>query len=755
MNAAKNGSDGAYELEIPLDASEIDDIEPGQSVKVLVQHRDGTSQVATAELAEKGKGAATFQFEERPGSLQVIVGPEEASAEELLGLQTLRFALQARRWEEQEELELDPVQIPSYYWHWWLRWCRTFTVRGRITCPDGSPVPGAKVCAYDVDSFWWWFSTQQVGCATTDPTGAFEIKFRWCCGWWPWWWWQHRHWQLDPTLAERLRETIQQNLEVPPRELVEPTPKPDFSFFEDLLSETNVGERPRRSGNDLVALAGGAQAERRSLESGQAPFDPGALETARLQLKEQLSPVPELEEFRLWPWHPWHPWHDCSPDLIFRATQNCGDEEEIIVDETWWDARWNVSTTTNVTLVASEACCVDPTPQPEGNCINLTHACGRTLSTIGGNLGATATPAGYKNPGTMAKSGDRPWAGNIRIRGDFGTLAGADYYELEWSDDGGTTWNAMPAGTVAGFNRRYYGPQLPSGPTDVHSVPFNVKLIDGRNVIESRQHFEATHGAGTWEVLSPGSRWWVDHKNLLAVWRTKDNFPDGTYHLRIKSWQRTGEDELSNPQILAQCGSDQEQDNNLVLTLDNRVVGSGSGHPPSRPDHPTGPDTVHLRTLEPDTDIIDVRIAHPDGSVSDTIGTCGEVSISEGDDLLVDFMAHDPDGHLAYYTLVATFGENMVQDLLALATPSPSPLSSPPVPAAAQVGPTYGDARANGAVAPTWEGGAMRLRVPATEAFEITCCYQLELRAYKRTIVNCNGNFVHRNRSEYSFMVQV
>ena len=754
MSAAEKARTGPFKLTIPLDASDVDDRDAQATVKVAVRERDdGPIHETTVDLGKKGQGVATFSFKKEPPSLQVVVGPENASADELMGLQTLRFNLPSSRWAE-PELRLEPVPIPPYYWHWWRRWCRTFTVRGRVVCPDGNPVPGATVCAYDVDAFWWWFSTQQVGCATTDASGAFEITFRWCCGWWPWWWWRHRHWQLDPKLVERISDSLRDDLKIKPRDLPPPSPRPRFSFFDKLLTSFPTEDAPEIQPEASQSFAASGLAAR-SLQTASASFDAGALDQVRHRLKDHLRPRPGLEQLRIWPWHPWHPWHDCTPDLIFRATQSCGNNEEtVIVDETWWDARWNVSTSTSVTLVASEACCVDPTPPPEGNCINLTHACNRTLSTIGGNIGAAPTPAGYHNPGATTNA-DRPWGGNIHIRGDFGTLAGADYYELEWSDDGGSSWNAMPPGTVAGFNRRYYGPQLPSGPVDVHSVPFHVTVIDGRHVIESRQHFEANHGAGSWEVLAPGSRWWVDHKDRLAVWRTAGNFPDGTYHLRVKSWERTGEDELSNPQILTQCGSEQEQANHLILTLDNRVVGAGSGHPPSMPDHPTGPGTIHTRTLEPDTDIIDVQIVDSDGNSSGTIGACGSVSIGAGDELVVDFMAHDPDGHLAYYTLVATYGENMVQNLLAVGTPVPSTLISPPVPVAAQVGPTYAAARTQGATSPTWHGGALRLRIPATEVFPETCCYQLELRAYKRTIVHCNGNHPHRNRSEYSFMVEV
>src|SRR5262249_42817377 len=81
----------------------------------------------------------------------------------------------------------------------------------------------------------------------------------------------------------------------------------------------------------------------------------------------------------------------------------------------------------------------------------------------------------------------------------------------------------------------------------------------------------------------------------------------------------------------------------------------------------------------------------------------------------------------------------------------------PPVPPAPQVGPDYGQARVQGAVAPDWTGGGLRLTIPdLRKAFPKTCCYQLQLRAYKRTIVSCDDSYQpHSNLSEYSFMVVV
>ena len=161
------------------------------SSRKLLSRYSFRRQVARApgivSLGAKGQGAAKFSLDEAPSGLRVSVGPHDATDEEMLGFQTLSVDISSQLLSKREA-RLPVIIIPPYYWWWWLRWCRTFVIRGRVLCADGSPVPGAKVCAFDVDWWFFWSSTQQIGCAYTDANGAFEIRFRWCCYWWPWWW---------------------------------------------------------------------------------------------------------------------------------------------------------------------------------------------------------------------------------------------------------------------------------------------------------------------------------------------------------------------------------------------------------------------------------------------------------------------------------------------------------------------------------------------------------------------------------------
>jgi hypothetical protein len=376
--------------------------------------------------------------------------------------------------------------------------------------------------------------------------------------------------------------------------------------------------------------------------------------------------------------------------------------------------------------------------------------CDNPLTFIGGNPGALPAPVGYLRPGLISIHGDRPYGGNVVVQGHMGNAV--DYYEFQWSNDGGATWNDMPHTAVGNFRRRYWTPATNTG----HWVPF-LHVIDGRLVYESRQHYEATHDPLAWGV----TRWWTAVNYLsLMHWLTRTPFVNGTYRLRIKGWELVG-GHLANPQnldFLPTCNAQTPAE--LVLRIDNRLVGAASGHPLADPNHPCGAGTVHTCTREPDTDFLAVRIVRydangPTGEVV-AVGPCGNEIIGPYDRLQVDFFAHDPEGHLAYYTLQATYRENLARNLLGLAGMTLTPLGGAPVPAAVQVGPTYAQARSDGATAPTWNGGAIRLEVPAQLVFPETCCYQLELRAHKRTIVHCNHGFWnHTNYSEYSFMIVV
>jgi hypothetical protein len=672
--------DKGFRLEVPLDASQVDEFKPEQGVKVALVDAKGVVRSQVVKLSEKGTGSAGFDLEARPGHLRVVVGPEDASDEELVNLQTISLELPARRWRETNAFSL-PVVISTYYWRWWLRWCRSFTITGKVVCPDGQPVPGATVCAYDVDFWWWWSSLQSVGCAVTAVDGSFTLKFRWCCGWWPWWWWRVRNWQLEPSLLERIAPILRLDPEL---KLPLPKPVPDLRVFEELLS----GDRhaPRLSGIGH-SHAPSIQMRSNALQAtdlGSDRLDLSVLNSLRERLLERLPKIPDLEQARIWPWWPWQPWWDCSPDIIFKVTQDCHEANTVIVNETVANTRWNIPTSSSVTLVANDkACCIHDPPPPEGDCLVITDAC-VPINTIGGNLGAVAAPLGFANPGLVSVVGDRPFAGVVSISGQFGSLADVDYYEFEWATSPVGPWNAMPAPAAGGFSR-----VILDAPSTWTPASFNFTLKNGRNVIESREHFE-TNNPGPWGV----TRFWTANTTLLMQWITQDSsatyFDNGPYYLRLRGYQEVGGNLQLPGRVMPVCNS--ERDNSLVLMVDNRQVASGLGN--DVPCSPTNPQSVHLCTFEPDTAIRSVRIGGQE------IGACSNVQAHAGQSLDIEFVTHDPDGHLAEYSLIATYGKNLFVNLLSVSGASLTLAPSVVVPgvpnALPTVGPDYPCARALG-----------------------------------------------------------
>ncbi|MET0341720.1 MAG: carboxypeptidase-like regulatory domain-containing protein [Polyangiales bacterium] len=682
-------------LSVPLLAAQLE-ADEGLPLKVALFAGGACLESQQIELSDEGCAIARFTLREAPADLRVVVGPADAPDADLEKLQTIVRSVSLRG-ASGGEVRLPAITIAEAYWRRWRRWCRTFTVRGRVVCADGSPVPGARVCAFDTDRWWWWQSRQQVGCAVTDADGAFKLTFRWCCGWLPIWWARMRRWELDPLMVDTIGKLLKQH-GIALR--AAPSPTPNLAMFEAL-----------------------AATDPRAPVAVPDTLDLGALTSLRPRLLAKLPGSQALAEARLWPWYTWAPWWDCSPDLTFRVTQKCQNEDREIVRESLFDTRWNVPTELEVTLVAGpEACCVEDDDTPQGNCVVISKVCDDLLSSIGGNPGAAATPVGYLSPGMIASAGDRPYAGVVPVQGMFGSAAQADYYEFEWATAPAGPFAAMPASAAGGFDRVYWGPALGGGPVGFHAASFPFTIMSGRLVVESREHFEANNDPLSWGT----TRFWVGSRDLLFRWLTSNTFADGTYYLRVRT-HRAMADALITSEVLPLCGLRQE--NLLAITLDNGTS-----------------------DLEPAADVIDVRIQGA------SAGPCSNVNASDGGSLEIDVVAYDVDGHLASYSLIATYGLDLAVDLLSLpgAVLTPVPLGA--VPAADYVGPDYGAVRSppQSAAGPTWHGGGLRLTIPdARHAFPETCCYQIELRAYKRSVVSCNHTFSLQKLSYYSLTVVV
>ena len=760
-----------FKLTVPVLANQVQGITPGSAVKVAIVDQQGqvSSQIVT--LDDKAQATATLSLQSNLGQAKVIVGPADATDEELQGLQqVVSIDVPASQWKGQT-LALSPIAITDQIWRFWLVWCREFVITGKVLCANGQPVPGATVCAYDVDFWWWWWSRQEIGCTTTAADGSFSFKFRWCCGWWPWYWWLRRAWALETNLADKILAALRQkNIKNIPR----PSAKPDLNVFQNWLTPAvprPVGAVPPGTVSAPPVISGGVNLSLPGALSKITPvtqrgFDPSVLATLQPEIAKLLPPVPDLANLRLWPWFPWAPWFDCSPDIIFQVTQRCHDRETVIVNENVFNTRWDIPTSLNVTLQANqEACCIAPPPNvPPGDCVVLGRVCGIPLNDIGGNIGAPAAPPatnGYYNPNQNPTlpagsfDGDRPFAGVVNIFGVLGASANADYYEFQWSDDG-VNYHDMPTSAVGGVSQEFFGPTIFGDPGLWHSVGLN-HTIASRNVIESIAHFQATHDPASWSGATQ-TRFWITDTTWLYSWVTSfDTFADGLYYLRLIAWTAadvaTGN--VAKARVLDVC--DLEKKNGLLVRIDNRLVPDAAAHAT-----PCGSGTVHLCTSEPDDQFIAVKFVHADHTTTD-VQACANVPLRTGDQLQIDLAAHDPDGHLAFYTLEVLYGNNLgfyIIDSSGNMLPGTTLAvggATGIFPAADYVGPTYRLARQQGATAPIWSGGAIRLTVPAHSVFPETCCYLLRLIAYKRPIVSCDAAYDHDfyNVADISFMVQV
>jgi hypothetical protein len=213
--------------------------------------------------------------------------------------------------------------------------------------------------------------------------------------------------------------------------------------------------------------------------------------------------------------------------------------------------------------------------------------------------------------------------------------------------------------------------------------------------------------------------------------------------MQIQGWDVDAGGELVNPRILKVCESD--EDAFIVLTIDNRVVTAGPNDLHGNPCT-----AVHTCTNEPDTAIVAIEVHRGASTIS--LEGCASESLEDDDEMTIDFIAHDPDGHLAEFTLDVHFDVNLVTNLLPLGVLSAAPGPLLGVAPAAPARSNYAAAVAAGAVRPSWEGGAFRLTLTGAglkAAFPYPCCYLMQLEAWKRNIVSCSTVF--KNTSETSF----
>lgn len=741
-----------------LDLKSVEEIQPGLRIKIAIARdcRIIWSQVLQIKREQR---EVKFNLEfahEHPGAIGVrlLVGPDVPD-EQLRSIEHQQRWLPARSFKEGALANLE-VKIPARLYHCWLICCRTYTLRGRLVCRRlvwdpieqtfvicDAPVRGARVTAYDVDCFWWWCRKDAVGSDFTDLNGNFEITFTWCC----WWWrpWLFKTWQLDSDLVDKIRGLIRDVPFTVP--LPHPDPVPDFSIFENLVTSARLASSQGQllsaseeaSSQDLVRL-------------GQ-------------ELVARLPKAPELEALHIWPW--W-PFFDCRPDIIFEATQDCGDGLKEVYSETKFQTRWNIGTVLDgVTLVANDSaccgpfCCSDP---PDHDCLAI-HGVG-----CGGypvekiEQDASDPLAGYAFPGNT----DRPFGGTIRILGVFGDGSQVDYYKVQRRriTPLPTGWQDLPEGEVGSFVRGHWKGGIP--PHIFETV--KLQVVDGEKVLGSISRFRKEHSTGPNAVdptVDPSNADrllnWVTASGSLGNGAPMAGLSDGVYELRVIGYRyNDATKKLVDQQVMALCpppGEDVDpgQQATLKLRLDNRVVSSVPG-------------SIHLNTSEPDCDFPNIcAIVKNEGTPEqECVDPCGFVRLSENDTLTIHFQATDSDGHLEAYQLTAHWAESDVFNVLSVGVleGDPDPL----------YGPTYAHTflGAQGLhrtvlpptepehARPFWFGGHFKVTttvgatVPSNphKAFETCCAFLVRLRVWKRTTNGCTGStYFHYNHCEFSFTV--
>lgn len=701
-------------IHVPLDLSAITSAAKGDRLKVVARTADGTV-VSDTIAAHTDLATAKLDVGDSSGGITIAVGPPEADDLDILDAETLKTFVPSQTFETEKTLQLAPLRVGAWYWGWWRQWCRTITVTGRVIAPDGRPVPGAEVTAYDVDWWWWWMSKQQVATAVTGIDGTYTMTFTWCCGLFPWpWWFRMRSWEIDPVVQSVIVNTLERNdIHVDSGTLL-----PSMQPFAPLLDDARA-----RQTDPALRFARPTGTQPQLL----ADLDPTQLDGMRERLAARLPRVPDLEKVGVWPWVPWRPWLDCRPDLVFTVTQRCGEHEQsrLLLDEGYFQTRWDVPDRLSVGLVTSSEACCAPEP-PTSECMAVATICNRQVSAVAGN-GAVSAPASVDGfivgPGVppVDSALDLAFAGVVSVNHTASTVSGIDYYGIEHSIDNGVTWDPLPTGALTTITR--YWQDFSTSPMTPGAETFAPIVAGPFEVQETwRHHQDTTYG--DWSPV--GQRQWSGEIYQLAQLDTT-RLVDGVHDFRVLTFTKVSETEFTNDGPVKGCDGEVR----FTLAIDNRAIGVGTLHHGGTPEeHPAGVGTVHLNTDEPEAHFENITVA------GQPVEPCAVVSQREGD-LVIEFTASDVDGHLAGFSLETHYGAGSYETLLSIPGAVLQSLT-PGQPSAS----SYAQALALGATRPTWHGGRFRLTVPASKAFPIPCCYLLRLIVHKRVVDSCQQNVV-------------
>jgi hypothetical protein len=689
--------------------------------------------VADRELLSLDVASTTYEFTKparstrakKAEAAEITTAPDEADTE------------RARAQAAKLRVDIGEIAVLPHIYRCWLWCCRVYRIRGRVVCRNwrynpitrrwtwcDDPVPGAKVDIYDVDRFLWWYREDLITTATTHVDGTFEATFTWCCRRFPWW----DGWLIDQDILRHIRELLlERNVILKP-----PPPDPDPRVLQELAA--SLTPRPAPS---TAAAAPVVEAVSTSAES----------------LRSLLPESERLSTLRVWPW--WDT-EDCEPDVIFRARQLCHGKEEVIHYEAPAQARWNIPTNLNVTLLANDkACCLPVCRDPEcPDCMKLTWvACVPIDHIADGSFGGSPDLRGYVNVPGQA---DEPMYGSLQMRGDIGT--DIDYFRVQYSKDGGA-WTDLPTPEFAGYSRRYWQ-GAPGFSPYIPFVPVS-KVYGGGNVvvISTRHHYEE---------LNPGlprfggDVFWDDWDTLFYfATDASPSLGDGLFELRFIGYAADAGDDLvaGTEEVIDTCGLPTWE--TVYLRIDNQL---NPNHPAV--DHTCGGTTTHFCVDEPDAYIRNL-VKNEGLWNQQPVSVCDIVDLEPTDTLTVHFSVTVPatakDGHLGGYQMWADYGASQRFYIggAGVGAPCPDPSSSvsrgifeaDPGGPLVQVGPSYADALAQGAPRPHWYGGNYKVTLRGCD-FPVCCAYEIYLHGWKRTTNGCaSPEWTHWNQYHNTFTV--
>ena len=309
-----------------------------------------------------------------------------------------------------------------------------------------------------------------------------------------------------------------------------------------------------------------------------------------------------------------------DPDLILQVTQTVGGSTEIVYEELSTSTRWNVADGSFLTLESESpfAICPDPGVSlasiPNDTIFLFTRIgaeetanidCRGNDAAAGGYLRPRKAPFGPAAAGFAGSYSDQPFGRTLDLIGWFGALANVDYYKVQYSSDGGSSWHDVDTA----LPNKWYDTSDPN-PSNWHWVPqsmgpFSVGSIDNLYQIPF--------------FVRPGTPWsWLNRVGRFDTTKA----PDGLNRLRIVAYK------WASGSLVPATSSDVLIDPNygeIVLQTDNTA---------------------------PDVEILDVKL----NGVS--TAACNILNLGTGaaDKVSIDFRVRDARGHLLSYGLDALYG---------------------------------------------------------------------------------------------------